>query len=352
MLRQKLLARLGLLVVGFVAGAVVSIVLLQNVLQNLDAMKADSEAIIVGVQELGRAFAAVEKETGAVAQGISGDPSTLRTRIDELNAVVQKLGNHEVMRGPDGAGAAEFARVREGLSGYLSDAGRPSSSGLPGPEVFAQATALRGGIAELSAIACRHVEGEQADLSRRLRTLIVGLTIAALVITNIAIFVLLTTANMILRPVKELIEGSRELAAEHFGHRIKIDQHDEFDELARAYNALADQLAANEQRKVTALQQLAVTLNHELNNIINIIEFQLRLLNRKTGGSPELAVQLGEIHGNLERMAGIIASLRSVRRVVVNDYIPGETMLDLPKCIEPDDGPGLIEPKQPGVKAP
>ena len=31
------------------------------------------------------------------------------------------------------------------------------------------------------------------------------------------------------------------------------------------------------------------------------------------------------------------AWLRNVRRVVVTDYMPGETMLDLPRCIEPED---------------
>jgi signal transduction histidine kinase len=249
MLRKKLLARLGLLVVGFVTGAVVSILLLQTVLRDLDDIQA-------------------------------------RTSVASV---------------PTSAQVA---------------AAPPSSVAL-----------------------------EQAALSRRLRTLIVGLTIAALVMTNIAIVVLVRTANMILRPVQELIDGSRALAAERFDRRISLSRGrkgtraDEFDELAHAYNALAEQLASNEQRKVKALQQLAVTLNHEINNVVNGIELQLRLLARRSGSDPALALQLGSIHANLERVAQTIASLRSVRRVVVTDYLPGESMLDLPRCIEPDGLP-------------
>ncbi len=352
MLREKFLARLGLLVVGFVAGAVVSIVLLQNVLRDLEAMKTDASTITEGVQGVGRAFAALEAEATASRRDVGEGDAKLRARGDELTGVLDRLGSHEIVREPDGPGAAVFANIRRQLQGFLVDAARPMASGAPGPEVLAGAARLRGDIAELEAIASRHVGLEQADVSRRLRWLIIGLTIAALVMTNIAIFVLVRTANMILRPMEALIEGGRRLANEQFDHRIKIDQHDEFDELARAYNAMADQLAANEQRKVKALQQLAVTLNHELNNVINIIELQLSLMNRRSGGDPVLASHLSGIHANLERLAATVASLRNVRRVVVTDYLPGETMLDLPKCIEPEDRPLVATPQSKGAVAP
>lgn len=339
MLRKKLLARLGLLVVGFVAGAVVSITLLQGVLVDLNHIKADAEAIIDGVQDLGTALTAAEAEAAAARAGPGAEPALLAARRQEFSRVLERLGRHEVMSAPGGEGAPALQRIREQAPVFLVDASRQTASGAPGPEVLAEATALRAAIAELGAIAHRHVAAQQSAVSERLRMLIIGLTIAALVITNIAIFVLVRTAHMILRPIGALIEGSRELASERFDHRIRIVQRDEFDELARAYNALADQLAANEAKKVKALQQLAVTLNHELNNVINVIELQLRLLDRRSGGDPVLASHLNGIHGNLERMAAVIASLRNVRRVVLTDYLPGEAMLDLPKCIEPDEHP-------------
>ena len=352
MLRKKLLARLGLLVIGFVAGAVVSIVLLQQVLRDLEVMNSDAEAIIDGVQDRGSALSAFEPAAAAARAGAAADPTALDSRRVELIRVLEKLQNHQVMSGPRGEGKPVLDRIRGQLPAFLADSTRESASTSPAPEVLSEATTLRAGVAELAAIARRHIAAEQTAVSRRLRTLIIGLTFAALVITNIAIFVLVKTANMILRPVDELIEGSRELAQERFEHRIRITQNDEFDELGRAYNALADQLAANEQRKVKALQQLAVTLNHELNNVINIIELQLRLLDRRTGSDPVLASHLSSIHGNLDRMAKIIASLRSVRRIVLTDYLPGEAMLDLARCIEPDEQTSVVQTGRSGAPTP
>ncbi len=342
MLRKKLLARLGLLVIGFVAGAVVSLVLLQGVLRDLEDMKGDASTLVDGVQSLTAAFSAVEAQAEADRRGTERSPGAMSARKAELTTVLDRLATHEIMRGNSSEGAPAMAEVRRLLPVFYQDLERETATGAAGPEVLARATELRSRIETLAAVARRHVAMQQGSLSTRLRLLIVGLTIAALAMTNIAIFVLVRTAGMILRPVGELIAGSRELAAERFDHRIRISQSDEFDELAHAYNALAEQLASNEDRKVKALQQLAVTLNHELNNAISAIDMQLRLVDRKSGGDPALAAHLSGIHANLGRMAKTIASLRNVRRVVVTDYMPGETMLDLPRCIEPDDAAATI----------
>jgi hypothetical protein len=337
MLRKKLLTRLGLLVVGFVTGAIVSIVLLQGVLGDLDAMKTDASAMIDGVHNLSAGLSSFERESSSIRQGARPDPGLLERQQESLRRLLTTLGDHEIMRGPGGEGAALYGRIARLLETYLTDSSRTSASPMPGPEIVAGSTELHGALAELGNIARRHVAAEQESLSRHLRTLIIALTIAALVMTNVAIFVLLRTANMILRPVGELLAGTRELAHEHFDFRIGVSQHDEFDELAHAYNSLAEQLAANEQRKVRALQQLAVTLNHELNNAINIIELRLRLLDRRAGDDPLLAAHLGDIRRNLERMAQTVASLRNVRRIVLTDYLPGQLMLDLPRSTAEDD---------------
>jgi hypothetical protein len=87
------------------------------------------------------------------------------------------------------------------------------------------------------------------------------------------------------------------------------------------------------------MRQLAVTLNHELLNVINCIDLQLRVVDRRSGSDPSLAQHLREIHENLGRIAGTIASLRHVRRIVLTDYLPGEKMLDLPRSVAADEEP-------------
>src|SRR5690349_4577244 len=91
MLRKKLLAHLGLLVVGFVFGAVVSITLLQGVLRDLDAMKADADATNWEIRDLNAAVSAIERQSaepaGAPTSGAGdGRLAALSSSLDALGA--------------------------------------------------------------------------------------------------------------------------------------------------------------------------------------------------------------------------------------------------------------------------
>jgi len=183
-------------------------------------------------------------------------------------------------------------------------------------------------------------------LGRYFRVLVIALTLAALVMVNISVVVLLKAAQMVLKPVGALVESSRELAAEHFDHRVVIDQGDEFAELAHAYNRLAEQLQANEERKTETLRQLAVTLNHDLNNAMSIIEMQLGLMDRQAGGNPALGAHLQQIRASLSRMTGTVASLKHIRRIVLTDYTPGQKMVDLERSVSPEPAVVIRPPAQ------
>jgi len=110
-------------------------------------------------------------------------------------------------------------------------------------------------------------------------------------------------AHQVLQPVDRLLDASRQLALEHFEHRVDVGQHDEFEELAQAYNQLAERLQGSELRKIETLKQVATTLNHELNNALAIIELQLVLLRRRSDDEQES--RLRQIHDVLVRMAGV-----------------------------------------------
>lgn len=344
MLRKKLLARLGLLLVGFVAGAVVSILLLQNVLRSLDDMNADAAILIDGVQELETAINSMEFQREAEVHGTTAPTADRQEEANHLESVLARLAAHPLMA-PGGPGAESFSQLRSLTAGFLAGA----TSGIA-PDAAASA-ALHRATTDLGRISREHVAGQQRSLSRRLRGLVIGLTVAALVMVNITCIVLLSTAAMILRPVRELVECSRDLALEKFDRRVKIDQDDEFGELAHAYNHLAAELECNEQRKVQAMRHLAVTLNHELLNVISSIDLQLRLVDRRAGGDRQLTDRLREVHESLARIAGTISSLRNVRRIVLTDYMPGEKMLDLGRSVEADDA-GAVPQRAGGAAHP
>ena len=102
---------------------------------------------------------------------------------------------------------------------------------------------------------------------------------------------------------------------------------------------MAGQLALNEQRKIETLQQVAVALNHDLNNVLSIITLQLTRMGRQSEDNPALRQQLQTVQGNLSRMAETIQSLGRIRRIVLTEYLPGQQMLDLTRSLEPAPPP-------------
>jgi signal transduction histidine kinase len=180
---------------------------------------------------------------------------------------------------------------------------------------------------------------EAALVIQRFRWVVLGLSIVFLLLINVSLLSLLRMASMVLRPVDKLIAATRELAREHFDHRVEVDQEDEFGELAHAYNHLAEQLADNERRKLETLGQVALTLNHELNNAATIIELQLQLLSRQNDGNPRLEKGAREIRESLRRMTQTLESLKHVRRIVLTDYVSGVKMLDLERSVADPEPP-------------
>jgi methyl-accepting chemotaxis protein len=183
------------------------------------------------------------------------------------------------------------------------------------------------------------VRAEHLKLTNSFRWLVLGFTIVFLVLINLSVIVLLRLGATIVRPMDQLVEATRKLGAERFDYRIKLQQSDEFGELATAYNSMAEQLQNNERRRLETLAQAAVAMNHELNNAISIIELQLTLLSRQTPGTEALGKCLLQIHDSLGRMTETVQQLKNVRRIVLTDYTPGTKMLDLLRSSAQEQSP-------------
>lgn len=188
-----------------------------------------------------------------------------------------------------------------------------------------------------------HAHGQSAvELAQSIRRIVMGLAAAFLVVINLSVVLLLWHGRMILRPVDKLMDATRAIAEGRYEYRVRLDQRDEFDELAGAFNALAEKLGTQERRQLETLGQVALAMNHEINNAIAIIELQLRLLARQSPGGAAQERYLREIHQSLERMTQAVAALKSVRRVVLTDYLPGVKMLDLERSQQPTDEQNVL----------
>ena len=135
-----------------------------------------------------------------------------------------------------------------------------------------------------------------------------------------------------------LLENAFDTIMQRVLDRIKKVIGENIDELAHAYNNLAAQLQANEQRKLEMLGQVALALNHELNNAAEIIELQLQLAGRQSSGNPSLEKCARQIRDSLNRMTRTVDLLKQVRRIVLTDYVSGVKMLDLERSASPEEG--------------
>jgi HAMP domain-containing protein len=163
----------------------------------------------------------------------------------------------------------------------------------------------------------------------RFRGIVVGMGIVFVMMINFTVVMLLRASVSVLRPVKALVDATRQLADGKFDHRVQLREHDEFDELAEAYNNLAAHLQETERQRMSVLAQVALALNHDLNNAMATIELQLGMLGRGAAGDLQAERRLRTIHESMARMKGTVEALRAARRIVLTDYSPGLKMLDL-----------------------
>ena len=329
-LRRKLFLVLGPLVAMLLVTAVAAIVLLQGVLADLSVVNRD-------VARTGNTISLIAARITALhandSVGEIWTPEAIEGLHREARGLVPMLEALDEMA-PEAHGlGAPRARI-EGLIDDMESRlalARPTDrlgATLHAARVLASADELAHALLTLSSGIHDDLIGAQEALVTRFRWIVVGLTLAFLVLINVSVIVLLRTARLILSPVRDLVEASRRLAREEFSCRVSLRGRDEFDELANAFNDLAAQLQESDRRRMETLRHVARAVNHELNNALSILELQLEMIERR----PESGIptsQLHQIHETLERMSGTVRALGNVRRIVLTDYLPGTPMLDL-----------------------
>lgn len=337
MLRQKLLLLLGSLIVLVLVGGIGAILLLHGLLEDLIQISTASANEPKHLLLIDETLSDLDDQLRELRDGRPADASRLVAAAASLAGLLERVGEPPVVSGD---AESSFRRIQQDLlrlGGAVADAVRTDDQRRRtalGSEALTISTELRVGANELGRESQQHRAREHEALVRKFRVTGLAVGVGFLGLLNVSMVVLLRAAMMILRPIDQLVEASRRLAREEFDCRVHVNQHDEFSELAQAYNSLAEQLESNEERKVETLRQVARTLNHELNNAIATIELQLTRLARRSGGEQSLEVPLRQIHETLGRMSQTVGALSHVRRIVLTDYLSGIKMLDLERSVQ------------------
>jgi signal transduction histidine kinase len=157
--------------------------------------------------------------------------------------------------------------------------------------------------------------GELDRLTGLVRGLAFGLAAAALVGAVLAAVLL---SGRIARPVRELAEQSRRVAAGDPGPAVDAPAGDEVGELARAFNAMTAELRTSRERllqteRVAAWREMARRLAHELKNPLFPIQLSIETLRRawdEPGGRERFAALFRESSDT------VLDELQSLRRII------------------------------------
>ncbi|MEI7836073.1 MAG: HAMP domain-containing protein [Planctomycetota bacterium] len=340
MLRKKLLIVFGSLVLLLVVTAVGAVWALQGVLNGLDHISVQAATIVEQTSGLNTAVTSIEAELYRLQSARARHLDALIHQVQSARSLAKKMGEHYVVHEGDIAPVYDKLRVdMEDFAASVASLATAQDAALVlryNVRALEQAVALHTGVAQIDRGAREHVRAEQEALALRFRWLVLGMAVGCLVLINTAILALLWAAGRVLRPVDKLVEATRQLQQEHFGHRTYLDGGDEFSELAEAYNSLAERVQQHEKQRMEVIAQMGLTLNHDLNNALATVELQLQMLGQRSGGDDKVKLCLRQIRENLNRMAATVESLKHIKRIVLTDYIAGVKMLDLHRSTQAD----------------
>jgi methyl-accepting chemotaxis protein len=336
MLRRRLLIIVGPLVGLLMVTAIVGIWLLEGTLARMDYVNDTVMGTTEQVADFVNDIRDVRRGLHELALGHKYQAAPMAATMTQTLRLMQSIEQSDIVHEPSITPALKI--VQDQLPAFertiFALAAAPDVKPAQIDAPMATANAIDANATTFGELVRDQAHMEHQHLSDQLRGQVLILAIVFLVMINLSVIALMRAAAMILRPVDSLVQVAHELGKEHFEARVRIDDKNEFGELAEAYNHMAQQLQASEQRKMEVLGQVALTMSHELNNALNVIELQLTLLSRRAGDSGALQGHLKQIRQSLGRMTQAVDELRHARRIVLTDYMDGVKMLDLRKSIQ------------------
>ena len=325
---------------------------LQGVLRGLNHLNEEALILVDRAERLNLAITSVQIDLYQLQLGRQRHLNALVGHVEVVHELLVAIGEHYAVKRPEIEPAyrevlAQFPEFRREVSS-LATVQDATLSARHNVAALQLAMKMREHVGRIDRAAGEHARDEQFELVSRFRWLVLGIAMGFVLVINVSIIFLLRAAGIVLRPMDRLVETSRRLMDEWQEQPAKPNGKDEFSELADGYNSLAQRLEADEQRRVEMLGQVALTLNHELNNAIAGIEMQLELLSRRSGDDDKFEAGLRRIQASLRRMTQTVESLKRIRRIVLTDYIAGVKMLDLRRSVQetPEEAEALSESAQ------
>jgi nitrate/nitrite-specific signal transduction histidine kinase len=347
MLRRKLMLVIAPMVSILVLTAVLGIVLLQHTLMQVAQMNEGGLATVEDGNDFVISVRDVRRNLHEMALAHADEFDEMAASMKQASELLDRIEKSPLIEdarfdGTLGRVRQRFPEVQRQVDEIVTQHQRPNLDRFE--QMIALLNSVDADVSHLCGLVRDQARINFDKLYRSFRLQLLAMGVVAILVVNLSILAFLRMAALILKPVDKLVAAARELGKERFETRITTDTDDEFGLLAQAYNGMAEQLEASERKRMEVLGQVGLALNHELNNVINIIELQLMLVSKRAEDRSALEGHLKQIRESLGRITLVVSELRCARRIVLTDYTAGLKMLDLRRSAEPIDP--AEEPKQ------
>jgi signal transduction histidine kinase len=180
------------------------------------------------------------------------------------------------------------------------------------------------------------------DVYERASSLILG---AIFMVAGLAVLIAYFISRQLARPIRELVAGTRHIMQGNVDHRVKVNESGEIGELARSFNAMAQEIGEHRGRleslvlartaeleqahaslirseKLSSIGVLASGVAHELNNPLTSILMNIDLLMEDVEDRPDLHRELKRVSADALRCQRIINDLRDFSRRRELEIVP------------------------------
>ena len=140
----------------------------------------------------------------------------------------------------------------------------------------------------------------------------------------------LLLSRLVVRPVEALRKGVMQLAGQNFNAAVPVTSDDEFGDLAKAFNAMAQSLrqARDEQQyrfqrdKLIALGELSAALAHEIRNPIGVINTAAALLDKADSDPRKRAELIRMVREESSRVSNLVQDFLQLSRYRRPEFSP------------------------------
>lgn len=277
-------------------------------------IQLQKRSMLRAVQDSG--FDVVEMLARSTVQAIAADDYVLMQLIVDgvasdgkvLSAMLMKSNGEIIVHSQPAERGTRYADVRSVAAASAQGRLLQEYEGAEGTAVYDFAVPVYMlGEKQATARLVMSIERE-LDVIARVRDAVL---LAGLLILGISLLWATHQARGLIRPVKELVQGTAEITKGNLDHRIPVTSGDEMGQLAAAFNTMTDDLTRAQadlvrKTRLAAIGEIAAAVAHETRNPLGALSNCVQLLRHTDGLSAESVELLAMIRVEADRLNRIV----------------------------------------------